>query len=127
MKMWVTLSNNIEKKFGLSAIKDSFMFIAPEVKGDLALEQAEFQSIVSGEDVSIAVKNKTAVSIEWKVPRSIRWQRSSKLERQLGVSTPSYPSMEFLVNRYRTLTPNSMRSSMWNLPIILFEVCARVP
>lgn len=63
-----TLSNNIEKKFGLSAIKDSFMFIAPEVKGDLALEQAEFQSIVSGEDVSVAVKNKTAVSIEWKVP-----------------------------------------------------------
>lgn len=63
-----TLSNNIEKKFGLSAIKDSFMFIAPEVKGDLALEQAEFQSMVSGEDVSIAVKNKTAASIEWNVP-----------------------------------------------------------
>jgi len=63
-----TLSNNIEKKFGLSAIKDSFMFIAPEVKGDLALEQAEFQSMVSGEDVSIAVKNKIAVSIEWNVP-----------------------------------------------------------
>jgi hypothetical protein len=39
------------------------MFIAPEVKGDLALEQAEFQSIVSGEDVSIAVKNKTAMSL----------------------------------------------------------------
>jgi hypothetical protein len=44
------------------------MFIAPEIKGDLALEQAEFQSIVSGESVSIAVKNKTAVSIDWKVP-----------------------------------------------------------
>jgi hypothetical protein len=63
-----TLSNNIEKKFGLSAIKDTFMFIAPEVKGDLALEQAEFQSMVSGEDVSVAVKNKTAVSIEWTTP-----------------------------------------------------------
>jgi len=63
-----TLSNNIEKKFGLSSIYDSFMFIAPEVKGDLALEQAEFQSIVSGEDVSIAVKNKQALSIEWKTP-----------------------------------------------------------
>ena len=62
------LSNNIEKKFGLSAIKDNFMFIAPEIKADLGLEQAEFQSIVSGEDVSIAVKNKTAVSIEWNVP-----------------------------------------------------------
>ena len=44
------------------------MFMAPEVKGDLALEQAEFQSMVSGEDVSVAVKNKTAVSIEWNVP-----------------------------------------------------------
>jgi len=63
-----TLSNNIEKKFGLSAIMNSFMFIAPEVKGDLALEQAEFQSMVSGEDVSVAVKNKTAHSIEWNVP-----------------------------------------------------------
>ena len=62
------LANNIEKKFGLSAIKDNFMFIAPEIKADLGLEQAEFQSIVSGEDVYIAVKNKTAVSIEWNVP-----------------------------------------------------------
>jgi phage/plasmid-associated DNA primase len=64
-----TLSNNIEKKFGLSSIKDAFMFIAPEVKGDLALEQAEFQSLVSGENVSVAVKNKPAEEIpEWKVP-----------------------------------------------------------
>ena len=62
------LANNIEKKFGLSAIKDNFMFIAPEIKADHGLEQAEFQSIVSGEDVSIAVKNKTAVSLEWNVP-----------------------------------------------------------
>ena len=63
-----TLSNNIEKKFGLSAIMDNFMFIAPEVKGDISLEQAEFQSIVSGEDVSIAVKNKQAIPMVWKVP-----------------------------------------------------------
>ena len=63
-----TLSNNIEKKFGLSSLMNKFMFVAPEVKGDLALEQAEFQSIVSGEGVSIAVKNKSAVSLEWKTP-----------------------------------------------------------
>ena len=31
------LANNIEKKFGLSAIKDNFMFIAPEIKADLGL------------------------------------------------------------------------------------------
>ena len=63
-----TLSNNIEKKFGLWSIHDGFMFISPEVKGDLALEQAEFQSIVSGEDVSIARKNDKALSMTWNVP-----------------------------------------------------------
>ncbi len=63
-----TLSNNIEKKFGLWSIHDGFMFISPEVKGDLALEQAEFQSMVSGEDVSIARKNEKAMSMTWNVP-----------------------------------------------------------
>lgn len=63
-----TLSNNIEKKFGLWSIQDGLIFISPEVKGDLALEQAEFQSMVSGEDVSIARKNEKAMSKTWNVP-----------------------------------------------------------
>jgi hypothetical protein len=63
-----TLSNNIEKKFGLSSIHDCLMFISPEVKGDLALEQAEFQSMVSGEDISIARKNEKAITKSWNVP-----------------------------------------------------------
>ena len=63
-----TLSNNIERKFGLGSIYDGFMFIAPEVKGDLCLEQAEFQSLVSGEDLSLAIKHEKAKSLEWKTP-----------------------------------------------------------
>lgn len=63
-----TLSNNVERKFGLGSIYDAFMFIAPEIKGDLCLEQAEFQSMVSGEDISIARKYEQAVSITWKTP-----------------------------------------------------------
>ena len=63
-----TLSNNIEKKFGLDSIHEGFMFISPEVKGDLQLEQAEFQSLVSGEDLSIARKFKSAKSLQWKTP-----------------------------------------------------------
>jgi hypothetical protein len=62
------LSNNIEKKFGLSALHDKLLFIAPEVKADLGLEQAEFQSLVSGETVQINAKFKTATAIEWRVP-----------------------------------------------------------
>lgn len=63
-----TLSNNVERKFGLMSIYDGFMFISPEIKGDLCLEQAEFQSIVSGEDISIARKYDTALSVTWKTP-----------------------------------------------------------
>ena len=62
------LSNNVEKKFGLSGLVHSLIFLAPEVRSDLAIEQAEWQSIVSGEMVQVAVKNKTASSVEWRAP-----------------------------------------------------------
>jgi len=62
------LSNNIEKKFGLSALAEKFMFVGPEIKGNLALEQSEFQSLISGEDIQVAEKHKIAKSIVWTVP-----------------------------------------------------------
>jgi hypothetical protein len=62
------ISNNIETKFGLSAIHDKLMFIAPEIKANFKLEQSEFQSIISGEAVSVATKNEIAKTVEWKVP-----------------------------------------------------------
>lgn len=62
------LSNNIEKKFGIGAFADKYIFVAPEIKSDLQMEQAEFQSIVSGEDMSICIKYQTAHTSEWKVP-----------------------------------------------------------
>jgi len=36
-----TMSNNIEKKFGLSAFADKYIFLAPEIKADLQMEQAD--------------------------------------------------------------------------------------
>lgn len=62
------LSNNIEKKFGIGAFSEKFLFVAPEIKSDLQMEQAEFQSMVSGEDMSICMKYQTAHTAEWKVP-----------------------------------------------------------
>jgi phage/plasmid-associated DNA primase len=62
------LSNNIERKFGISALADKLVFIAPEIKADIALEQAEFQSIVSGETIQVAVKHAMARTVEWSVP-----------------------------------------------------------
>lgn len=62
------LSDLTEVKFGLSAINDKFLFIAPEITSKFALGQADFQSMVSGEPVSVARKFQTAISGPWKVP-----------------------------------------------------------
>jgi len=62
------LSNNTEKTFGLAAIYDKLLFVAGEVKRDLALEQSEFQSLVSGESMAINEKYKTAFAVHWTVP-----------------------------------------------------------
>lgn len=62
------LSNNSERQFGLGAFYDKFIFVAPEIKSDMKLEQAEFQSMCSGEEMQIAIKHKTAFSIRWKTP-----------------------------------------------------------
>lgn len=62
------LSNNIERKFGISAFYDKLLVCAPEIRNDLAIEQAEFQSIVSGEEISVAVKHQKAFMQEWDVP-----------------------------------------------------------
>lgn len=62
------LSNNIQSKFGLSDIVDKIMYVAPEIKRDFSIEQGEFQSIVSGEKVTINVKFKQSRFEHWKSP-----------------------------------------------------------
>lgn len=62
------LSNNSEKKFGLQPLVDKFMWMCLELKKNVQLDQAEFQSMVSGEDVSIAIKNQVAQAIKWSAP-----------------------------------------------------------
>lgn len=62
------LSNNIERRFGISALIDKKIYLAPEIKQDLAIEQAEFQSMVSGEEIQVARKFKDAVGVRWLVP-----------------------------------------------------------
>ena len=62
------LSNNIERKFGLSSLKDKLLFLAPEIKSDLGLEQSEFQLLIEGGDMQLPVKYKESHYIEWKTP-----------------------------------------------------------
>ena len=63
-----TLSSNIEQKFGLSAIYESLLAVCAEVREDFGLDQGDWQSAATGEEVSVAIKNQTAKSIVWDVP-----------------------------------------------------------
>lgn len=82
------LSNNCEKQFGLSSLEDKLMFIAPEIKENIGLEQTEFQSIISGEDTNVARKYKTAKGIVWKTPGIIA-----------GNSPPGYKDNQGSISR----------------------------
>lgn len=62
------LSNNVQKKFGLADIAESILFVAPEIKRDFSMEQGEFQSIISGDKVTINVKHQKSQFVNWNIP-----------------------------------------------------------
>jgi len=89
------LSNNIERKFGLSALHDKIIFIAPEVKEDFCLEQAELQSIVSGESIQINIKHKQAITIKWHTPGAFSGNEVPKYTDNSGSITRRFAIFPF--------------------------------
>jgi hypothetical protein len=63
-----TMANNSQKGFGLETFVHKMMWRCYEVKSDFTLDQAQLQSMISGEDMSIQRKNLTALNVVWKVP-----------------------------------------------------------
>jgi hypothetical protein len=61
-------SNNQEKTFGWGALYDKLIIVAPEIKKNMNTDQAELQSAICGEGVSVKRKNKTAEKHRWRVP-----------------------------------------------------------
>ena len=64
------ISSNMEDKFGLESLSESKIVISPDLPEDIAsiLDRVSFQSMVSGEQISIAQKNKKAISKKWTAP-----------------------------------------------------------
>jgi hypothetical protein len=93
------LSSNAEAKFALYAFVDKNLFICPEVKKDFSLSQGEFQSMVSGESMSIPVKHQKAQTVIWSVPGllcgnefpSSYHEASGCLRRRIAVTHFSFP------------------------------------
>lgn len=62
------MSNNIQKQFGLSDLLDKMIYIAPEIKRDFSIDQSEFQSMISGDKINVAVKYSASRSVNWSIP-----------------------------------------------------------
>jgi len=62
------ISSNGEVKFGLSAVYGKLFWLCPEVKKSFCMDQGDFQSMVSGEEMSIAKKHETARTVRWDAP-----------------------------------------------------------
>ena len=63
-----TLSSNIEKTFGVASLCDKWIWLCLEVKEKFGLPKSEFQSMVSGESMSIPRKFLEARQMVWKSP-----------------------------------------------------------
>lgn len=64
-----TLSNNIEGIFGAAYLNDKFVVYATEVKRDFRLDQALFQSMISGEGCSMPCKGTDPIVVDrWTAP-----------------------------------------------------------
>lgn len=63
-----TISTKIEAGFGLSSLTDKLLLAGPEIKKDCQLDSADLQSMISGEAMTVRIKQKTAVSMHWKTP-----------------------------------------------------------
>lgn len=90
-----TLSSNMEKQFGISAIYKGLICVCSEVREDFALDQGEFQQIISGEEVQISVKNKTAFSHVWETTLLLLGNQLFKYSDASGSITRRIAMVEF--------------------------------
>jgi hypothetical protein len=63
-----TIANNVQAGFGLETVYDKMIWMIKEVKHDLRLDQAELQSMITGEEMAIMRKGLPAHQIVWNAP-----------------------------------------------------------
>lgn len=94
-----TISCNMEDKFGLAAIVDTYMCLCTEVTHNFPLNRGVWQSMVTGEAVVVARKFKNPLQGPWTVPMAM-----------FGNELPNYEDKSGSVHR-RTVV-FSMRKSV---------------
>ncbi len=60
------LNNSLQKTFSLDGIHDKLLYLALDIDENFQLDQVTWQSMVSGEEVSVSRKYKRPITVIWK-------------------------------------------------------------
>lgn len=134
------MSNNIEQKFGLHPLSEKYVTLCYEMRSNFGLDQAELQCIISGEELTLAVKNKLAnVAHTWTSPFAAAGNMLANWEDSQGSIARRFLLIEFIhqvqdsdpqlfsrmeknisaillkcVRAYREMASNHRRANLWN-------------
>lgn len=81
------ISSNMEGIFGLAGLVDRFINVCTEVTSKFPLPRGVFQSMVTGEHVNVAIKNKDALHVKWHAPLVLCGNENLPYDDQLGSVT----------------------------------------
>jgi hypothetical protein len=119
------LSNTFEKRFGLSPLADRLILIGPDIKENFTLDSAQFQSIVSGEAVSAAAKNRDPIEKQaWTAPLAMAGNKVPEWDDNAG----SLARRNAVFQMDHTVDPDKMEGNLAeaiasNMPSIIYK-CA---
>lgn len=60
------LNNSLQKTFSIESIADKLIYFGLDIDEHFQMDQATFQSMVVGEEVSVLRKHKTPITLSWK-------------------------------------------------------------
>jgi hypothetical protein len=116
------VSNDNQKGFGLETVHDKKIWMVKEVKHDFAIDQAQFQSMITGEEMSIMRKNKTALQVIWRVPGLLAGNEMANWSDNSG-SISRRLILFYFNKRVSNSDPNMAERLKQELPKLMHKCC----
>lgn len=116
------VSNDQQKGFGLETIYDKFLWVCKEVKHDFAVDQAQFQSMITGEEMSIQNKFKSAIQVVWKAPGLLAGNEVANWSDNSG-SISRRLILFYFTKKVKDSNPMLMAELRQELPAIMHKCC----
>lgn len=126
-----TIANNVQQGFGLETVYDKMLWMIKEVKHDLNLDQAQLQSMITGEEMSIQRKGLPAEQIVWSAPGVMAGNELANWQDNAG-SMSRRLVLFYFMKKVHNSNPKLAEELMDSLPELIHkcnsayaEACAR--